>query len=398
MKKLFAALFCLFQLSAMAQVTPLPPTGNEPIMRFGQLPEPTNRCDTRPRKPLKPIPSAEMARVAQKAGALPYSIKVYLTVFADNDGSNRASTDADQLRQFNAMVEQYRPHSICFVLMGLREVRNSDLNIQDKSEEDELEPFLIPGGLNLFTHAVVQNSDGMLGGTAYDIPNTGAYASLSGTNIGSPNDVVTMSHEVGHVLGLFHTFENHPFDPLHDTESVERNRDASCWDCDVDGDYICDTPADPDQDGEDRYLQNNTTSLSANCAYTGNRRDECGVLYTPTTNNFMSYGRFACLNTVTVGQGTRMRYFLANETDFAPILTPQTAAAPFSFPYSILLTNGSILDVSRDLFTLGELGPYQVQQSANVVIVSKRIVLRPGVRFSPGAGGRVQLTNNPNCD
>ncbi len=398
MRNLFIISLLLTSLSGFSQVITPPPMGNEPVVQFGMLNGPIQRCGTTPKKPLKPIPSADMARVAQKAGALPYSIKVYLTVFANNDGSNRASTDADQLRQFNAMVEQYRPHSICFVLMGLREVRNSDLNSQDKSEESELEPFLVPGALNLFTHAVVQNSEGMLGGTAYDIPNTGAYASLSGNNIGNSNDVVTMSHEVGHVLGLFHTFENHPLDPLHGTESVERNRNASCWDCDVDGDYICDTPADPDQDGDDRYLQSNTTSLSANCAYTGNRRDECGVLYTPATNNFMSYGRFACLNTVTVGQGTRMRYFLANESDFVPILAPETAAAPLFFPYSILLTSGNVLDVSRDLFTLGELGPYQVQQSATVVLRSKRIVLKPGVRFSPGVGGRVHLTNNPNCE
>ena len=46
----------------------------------------------------------------------------------------------------------------------------------------------------------------------------------------------------GHALGLFHTFEPHSGDPLHDTKSVERNKNASCWDCDVDGDYVCDTP------------------------------------------------------------------------------------------------------------------------------------------------------------
>lgn len=333
--------------------------------------------------------------MAQKAGALPYSIKVYLTVFANNDGSNRASTDADQLRQFNAMVEMYRPHSICFVLLGIREVRNSDLNVQDKSEESELNPFRIPGVLNLFTHAVVQNSEGTLGGTAYDIPNTGAYASLAGGNISNPDDIVTMAHEVGHVLGLLHTFEPHPGDPFHDKESVERNRDASCWDCDVDGDYVCDTPADPDQDGEDRYLRNNTTTRAMGCVYTGNRRDECNVLYTPATNNFMSYGRFACLNNVTVGQGTRMRYFLANESDFVSILAPESNFVPILGP--INYTSGNWFEVARDVLTVGEFNTYFTGQSATVSMYAKRVVVKPGVRFSPGAGGRVQVTINPNC-
>lgn len=397
MKNLYWLLGYLLTLPSVAQVITPPPTGNEPVVQFGMLNGPVQRCGTLSRKPLKPIPKGELARVAQKAGVLPYCIKVYLTVCANDNGTFRASTDADQLRQFNAMVEMYRPHSICFVLMGIRQINNSDLNDQDKSEESELEPYLIPGMLNVFTHAVTRDEGNLLGGFAYDIPNTGAYASLWGGNVSQSTDNVTMAHEVGHVLGLLHTFERHPGDPLHDKESVERDRNASCWDCDTDGDYICDTPADPDQDDDKggQYLGNNTSLPSAGCVYMGNRTDECGVLYTPATNNFMSYGRFSCLNTVTVGQGTRMRYFLANESDFAPILVPESSFAPILGP--AIYTAGNLFETARDVLTVGEFNPYQVYQSANVLVISKRIVLKSGVRFSPGAGGRVQVTVNPNC-
>ncbi len=398
MKKLLIISLLLLNFDGLAQLITPPPTGAEPVLRFGQIPGGPLPCGTVAKKSLRPIPKTDLARMAQPKGVLPYCIKVYLTVFANDNGTFRASTDADQVRQFNAMVEMYRPHSICFVLMGIRQINNSDLNDQDKSEESELEPYLIPGMLNVFTHAVTRNGGNLLGGFAYDIPNTGAYASLWGGNISGATDNVTMAHEVGHVLGLLHTFERHPGDPFHDKESVERNPNASCWDCDTDGDYICDTPADPDQDDENggQYLVANTTLPSAGCVYTGNRRDECDVLYTPATNNFMSYGRFECLNAVTVGQGTRMRYYLANESDFSAILAPEFVTTPVLGP--VIRTVGEFDEVARDVLTIGEIQPYLVQQTAQVQMQSKRIVLKPGVHFSPGAGGRVQVVVNPNCN
>lgn len=99
------------------------------------------------------------------------------------------------------------------------------------------------------------------------------YATLGGISMrGQPYIVinagtghVTWIHELGHYFGLLHTFE--PPIGLADNS-----------DCAINGDKICDTPADP------YGFYNNTT-----CEYTGNIKDANGLYYNPLVENYMSY-------------------------------------------------------------------------------------------------------------
>ena len=50
------------------------------------------------------------------------------------------------------------------------------------------------------------------------------------------------------------------------------------------------------------------------------------------------------------------------------------------------------------MLTVSEIQPYLVQQTAQVQLHGKLIVLKPGVHFSPGVGGSVQVVVNPNCN
>lgn len=108
----------------------------------------------------------------------------------------------------------------------------------------------------------------------------------------------TLVHELGHYFGLYHTHET--FGGTK-PESVTRNNANSCWDCEDDGDKLCDTPADPNL--------SSTANNFPSCAYTGSGTDECGVSYTPAIDNIMSYADKQCRTDFTAQQLARMAVY-----------------------------------------------------------------------------------------
>jgi gliding motility-associated-like protein len=131
--------------------------------------------------------------------------------------------------------------------------------------------------------------------------NVGGYATLptgssSATDgIVIPTFGIVFAHEMGHYLGLYHTFTG----------------GCKNGDCLNDGDMVCDTP--PDQ----------TNTPAANCSSPGN---SCttdtlssysnGFFPRDTTDqasNFMDYNNAACTNQFTEGQAVRMRAVIATQ-------------------------------------------------------------------------------------
>lgn len=97
----------------------------------------------------------------------------------------------------------------------------------------------------------------------------------------------TLAHEIGHYMGLMHTHGGSP-DELVDGSN-----------CATEGDWICDTPADPGLSG----LVDNA------CMYTGTAVDANNQPYQPDVMNIMSYSRKSCRNSF-----SPMQYAVINAT------------------------------------------------------------------------------------
>lgn len=95
----------------------------------------------------------------------------------------------------------------------------------------------------------------------------------------------TLAHEMGHFYSLRHTHGG----------TVNELVDGS--NCTTEGDYLCDTPADP-------KLSNN--SVTAACVYTGTTTDANGDTYIPDPTNVMSYSRKPCRTSFTPQQFARI--------------------------------------------------------------------------------------------
>ncbi len=146
-------------------------------------------------------------------------------------------------------------------------------------------------------------------------------------------------HELGHNFNLLHTFgQSGPYT----NELVTRDAGANCT---TQGDYICDTPADP-------YNKPGASlSTVGGCIYynpNSSARDANNQAYVPSVENIMSY-YFPCTHTFTAGQYDRMQAGLAlRQTHTAySINCPPTLV---STPTNVTATtqNGNVLITWQD--------------------------------------------------
>ena len=137
-----------------------------------------------------------------------------------------------------------------------------------------------------------------------------------------------LPHELGHYFSLEHTHGNR-FGGTTD-ELVDGSNCATA------GDYICDTPADPNLYGK----------VNGACSYTGTDRDANGDAYDPNTRNLMSYSLGSCLDELSAGQGARM---LTAYHQYKSYLISKSYAANFDVPVARVCQGSQVAFNNRSL-------------------------------------------------
>lgn len=225
-----------------------------------------------------------LANSSQKVAVAGGEINVYFHVI--NKGSGLANGDVPDSQiqsQMDVLNNAYKNTGWSFKLVATDRTTNSQWYTMtpNSTAEKQAKSALRKGtadDLNLYSANIGQ---GLLGWATFPSSYTNApsmdgvvmlYTSMPGGTAAPYNEGDTATHEVGHWMGLYHTFQG----------GCARNASSG-------GDKVSDTPAEK--------------SASYGCPI---GQDTCNSSGKDPITNFMDYTDDSCMNTFTTGQDTRM--------------------------------------------------------------------------------------------
>jgi hypothetical protein len=230
--------------------------------------------------------TAANEQTERQLSIIPYQIHF----FRASDGSSNL-TLSEIYQEIDSVNDFYSSSNMVFVeCLAPQIVDDSYYHTfdHDLHHADVLTQFYTQGIVNMYFYGSVSyNSTPVCGYSQY--PPSEDYVMMSGN---CATNGSTLAHELGHLFGLPHTHGGTP-DELADGSN-----------CATEGDYICDTPADPTL---------GSSVVDTNCVYTGTATDANGMFYAPDPSNIMSYSRKKCRNYFSPMQYDVINYTYLNE-------------------------------------------------------------------------------------
>lgn len=236
------------------------------------------------------------------------SFNIYFWIVNRTDGSNDYTiTYQTVLENMKRINDLYRPMGICFVLKGYDFINNT--NYYQSASYSQI-PNYVPDCFNVYVPNTLSAGNGA---TSFGSNRLGVrmerFISIWHIRAGD-----VLAHELAHDFGLYHPWGSANNSAVTQ-EHVTRDALNPNYNALIKADYIADTPAMASFYAEAGSNPISTIINLNDCNYLGTNHDALDVPFQLTpidVGNVMAYTYGSCIDKFTIGQGIRIREWIAD--------------------------------------------------------------------------------------